>query len=84
MSGDEAVEMSRQLARSEGIFTGTSGGGVLACALKKAKSLSRGSTMVVMLPDTGERYVRRLWSGACHRACHGACHRACPDAWHGA
>ena len=57
VSGEEAVETARELARLEGIFTGTSGGGVLACALKKAKMLPSGSSMVVMLPDTGERYL---------------------------
>ena len=57
VSGDEAVAMAQELARSEGIFTGTSGGGVLHVALRKAATLAEGSTMVVMLPDTGERYL---------------------------
>lgn len=57
VSGEEAVEMAKLLARSEGIFTGTSGGGVLAVGLRKAKTLPKGSSMVVMLPDTGERYL---------------------------
>jgi cysteine synthase A len=57
VSGDEAVQMSKDLARAEGIFTGTSGGGVLAVALRKAKSLPAGSSVLAMLPDTGERYL---------------------------
>jgi len=57
VSGAEAVAASQELARSEGIFSGTSGGGVLAVALRKAKELPAGSNMVVMLPDTGERYL---------------------------
>ena len=57
VNGSDAVEMSRALAREEGIFTGTSGGGVLSCALQKAKGLPAGSTMVVMLP------VRRNGTG---------------------
>ena len=57
VSGDEAVQASQALARSEGIFTGTSGGGVLAVALRKARTLAAGSSMVVMLPDTGGRYL---------------------------
>jgi len=57
VSGEEAVKMAQELARSEGIFTGTSGGGVLAVALKKAATLPDGANMVVMLPDTGERYL---------------------------
>ena len=57
VSGEEAVEMAQALASSEGIFTGTSGGGVLAVALRKAKSLPAGSSVLAMLPDTGERYL---------------------------
>ena len=57
VSGDEAVEMARRLAASEGIFSGTSGGGVLAVALRKAATLPAGSNVVAMLPDTGERYL---------------------------
>lgn len=41
----------------EGIFTGTSGGGILAAALNFAKTADEGSSIVVMLPDTGERYL---------------------------
>ena len=57
VSGDEAVETARSLARSEGIFTGTSGGGVLAVGLRKAATLPKGSSVVVLLADTGERYL---------------------------
>ena len=57
VSGDEAISAARELAASEGIFTGTSGGGILACALRKAKSLPDGSTVLALLPDTGERYI---------------------------
>ena len=57
VSGEEAVKTAQELARAEGIFTGTSGGGVLAVALRKAKSLASGASLVVMLPDTGERYL---------------------------
>ena len=64
VSGDEAVQTSQALARTEGIFTGTSGGGVLAVALRKARTLSTPlcgigarPSVVVMLPDTGERYL---------------------------
>jgi cysteine synthase A len=41
----------------EGIFTGTSGGGILAAALSFAKTAEEGSSIVAMLPDTGERYL---------------------------
>ena len=67
VSGDEAVAMAQELARAEGIFTGTSGGGVLHIALRKAATLAEGSTMVVMLPDTGERYLSTPLSTTCRR-----------------
>jgi cysteine synthase A len=41
----------------EGIFTGTSGGGILAAALNFAKTAEEGTTIVAVLPDTGERYL---------------------------
>jgi cysteine synthase A len=55
-SGD-AMRLSRELAQKEGIFTGTSGGAALAGALKVAESAPEGSTVLCMLPDTGERYL---------------------------
>ena len=57
VGGDAAMETSRRLAQKEGIFTGTSGGGILSCALEFAKTAPDGSKVVVMLPDTGERYL---------------------------
>lgn len=57
VSGVQATETAQELARTEGIFTGTSGGGILHVALRKAKTLPKGSSMVVLLPDTGERYL---------------------------
>ena len=49
--------MARLLTGRGRATVGTSGGGVLAVALRKAKELPAGSNMVVMLPDTGERYL---------------------------
>ena len=57
VSGEQAVQCAQQLAAQEGIFTGTSGGGVVACALERAKAMPRGSSVLAMLPDTGERYL---------------------------
>ena len=51
---------SRELAQKEGIFTGTSGGGCLSAALAfcaDVEACPPGSTVVAMLPDTGERYL---------------------------
>ena len=51
------IQKVARIARTEGIFTGTSGGGVLAAALRKARTLPKGASVVAMLPDTGERYL---------------------------
>ena len=48
---------SRRLAAEEGIFTGISGGSTLATAMEVAAGAPDGSTFLVMLPDTGERYL---------------------------
>ena len=56
VAGTEALEMSRRLAREEGIFVGISAGATLAGALDVARRAAPGSTIVCMLPDTGERY----------------------------
>jgi cysteine synthase A len=53
----EAMENARALAQSEGIFCGTSSGATFAAALKIAAEASAGSTILAMLPDTGERYL---------------------------
>ncbi len=57
VAGDDALRLSRELARQEGIFVGTSAGGTLAAALHIAQSAAPGSNIVCMLPDTGERYL---------------------------
>jgi cysteine synthase A len=55
--GSEAIRLSQQLALKEGIFTGISGGASFFGALEAAKTAPEGSTLLVMLPDTGERYL---------------------------
>jgi cysteine synthase len=57
VSGGEAIRLSRQLAEREGIFTGISGGATLAGALEVCRSAPEGSSVLCMLPDTGERYL---------------------------
>lgn len=57
VSDDESIATARKLAAEEGIFCGISAGGTMAAALKVAENAPSGSTFVVMLPDTGERYL---------------------------
>jgi cysteine synthase A len=52
-----AAENALSLARNEGIFVGISAGATLTAALEVAKDAPNGSVMLVMLPDTGERYL---------------------------
>ena len=53
----EAMHWSRQLAQKEGIFVGISAGGTFAGAMRVAADAPRGSVILAMLPDTGERYL---------------------------
>jgi cysteine synthase A len=53
----EAMEAARALAKSEGIFCGTSSGGTFAAARKVAEEAPAGAVILAMLPDTGERYL---------------------------
>lgn len=58
VTNDESVEMARRLAREEGILSGISCGAAMAAALRLAKEPEMaGKTMVVILPDSGERYL---------------------------
>jgi cysteine synthase len=52
-----ARDTALELARKEGIFVGISAGGTYAAALELSKDLEPGSQVLVMLPDTGERYL---------------------------
>lgn len=52
----EAIETSKKLIRYEGILCGISSGTNVAAALRLAKELGKGKTVVTVLPDTGERY----------------------------
>ncbi|MGQ7793201.1 pyridoxal-phosphate dependent enzyme [Faunimonas sp. B44] len=57
VNGADAIRLSRDLARKEGIFVGISAGATLAGALEVLASSPAGSTALCMLPDTGERYL---------------------------
>lgn len=57
VTDQEAIDASRALACSEGIFCGISSGATFAAAVKVAAEAPRGSTLLAMLPDTSERYL---------------------------
>jgi cysteine synthase A len=55
--GSEAIKCSKNLAVNEGIFVGITSGATFAGALKVAAEAAKGSNILCMLPDTGERYL---------------------------
>jgi cysteine synthase A len=55
--GGEAIRLARELARREGIFVGISAGATFAGALQVCAGAPAGTTVLCMLPDTGERYL---------------------------
>ena len=56
ITDEEAIQTSKDLATKEGIMCGISSGTNVAAAIKLAKKLGRGKTVVTVLPDTAERY----------------------------
>ncbi|HJC09738.1 MAG TPA: cysteine synthase A [Candidatus Blautia ornithocaccae] len=56
VTDEEAIQTSRDLASKEGIMCGISSGTNVAAAMKLAKKLGEGKTVVTILPDTAERY----------------------------
>ena len=56
VSDEEAIQTAKDLARLEGLMCGISSGTNVAAALKLAKKLGKGKTVVTVLPDTAERY----------------------------
>ena len=57
VTDDRAIELARQIAAEEGIFVGISSGATLAGAFEVAEKADKGSVILAMLPDTGERYL---------------------------
>ncbi len=56
VSDEEAIQTAKDLARLEGLMCGISSGTNVAAALKMAKQLGKGKTVITILPDTAERY----------------------------
>ncbi|MEE8118776.1 MAG: cysteine synthase A [Gammaproteobacteria bacterium] len=57
VSDDLAIATTKELATKEGIFCGISSGATFAAALETANKAEKGSVLLAMLPDTGERYL---------------------------
>ncbi len=61
VTNDDAIEMAHRLHREEGITSGISGGAAMAAAVKAAsKPDNKGKIIVVIIPDSGERYLSSL------------------------
>lgn len=57
VADEEAIEMTKRLAREEALLVGVSAGAVVYTALQVAKDLGPGKRVVALCPDTGERYL---------------------------
>ncbi len=57
VTDERAIELSKRLAAEEGLFVGISSGATLAAAFEAAEKAKKGSVILAMLPDTGERYL---------------------------
>jgi cystathionine beta-synthase len=62
VTDQECFVWARRLVKQEGVFTGGSGGGCVSGALRVAKPLPKGSFVVAFLPDTGMRYLSKVYS----------------------
>jgi cystathionine beta-synthase len=62
VNDEECFVVARRLAKQEGIFTGGSGGGCLSAALRLAQDLSARDYVVALLPDTGMRYLSKVYN----------------------
>jgi cystathionine beta-synthase len=62
VNDEECFVIARRLAKMEGLFTGGSGGGCLSATLRLAKDLSANDYVVALLPDTGMRYLSKVYN----------------------
>jgi cystathionine beta-synthase len=62
VNDEECFVVARRLVKQEGIFTGGSGGGCISATLRLAKSLSEKDFVVAFLPDTGMRYLSKVYN----------------------
>src|SRR5277367_630815 len=62
VSDEECFVWARRLAKQEAIFTGGSGGGCISAALKLAKTCKSGDLIVAFMPDSGSRYMSKVYN----------------------
>jgi cystathionine beta-synthase len=62
VSDRDAFRMARRITREEGILVGSSSGTAVVAALEVARELPEGTTVVVILPDTGRNYLSKVYS----------------------
>jgi cystathionine beta-synthase len=62
ITDEECFVVARRLVKQEGIFTGGSGGGCVSAALRVAMNCKKGDVVVAFLPDTGMRYLSKVYS----------------------
>ena len=62
VNDEECFLWARRLAKREGIFTGGSGGGCVSAALRIAKDCEKGDMVVGLLPDSGTRYLSKIFN----------------------
>jgi len=62
VNDEECFVVARRLAKTEGLFTGGSGGGCISATLRLAKNLGPDDFVVALLPDTGMRYLSKVYN----------------------
>jgi cystathionine beta-synthase len=62
VNDEECFQWARRLAKREGILTGGSGGGCVSAALRVARECKKGDMVVAFLPDSGARYLSKIYN----------------------
>ena len=62
VNDEECFVVARRLVKLEGLFTGGSGGGCISATLRLAKDLGKDAFIVALLPDTGMRYLSKVYN----------------------
>ncbi len=62
VNDEECFVVARRLVKMEGLFTGGSGGGCISATLRLAKDLGPEAFVVALLPDTGMRYLSKVYN----------------------